>query len=393
MQEIGLPMPDHGIARSPEQAFAVAESIGYPVIVRPSYVLGGRAMAIVYRREELEQYIRSAVQVAEDSPILVDRFLEDAFEMDVDCVSDGTDVRIAAIMEQIELTGVHSGDSACVIPTVMLPEEVLSTLRDYTRRLARALRTVGLLNIQYAWKDGVVYIIEANPRASRTVPYVSKATGMPWVRVACEIIEGRPLGEMDIPDEPRLRGHFVKEVVLPFIKFPGEPAMLGPEMRSTGEVMGMDDSFGMAYAKAQIAAGNALPTSGQVFLSVNDHDKENLLPVARELVEMGFSLVATRGTAAALRAHGLAVQPVLKVSEGRPNGVDLIINGDVALVINTPLGGRSFSDEHVLREAAIAHGVPVLTTLSGARAAQAAIRAMQRGEWTVTSLQEHWKSR
>jgi carbamoyl-phosphate synthase large subunit len=306
MQEIGLPMPDHGIARSPEQAFAVAESIGYPVIVRPSYVLGGRAMAIVYRREELEQYIRSAVQVAEDSPILVDRFREDAFEMDVDCVSDGTDVRIAAIMEQIELTGVHSGDSACVIPTVMLPEEVLSTLRDYTRRLARALRTVGLLNIQYAWKDGVVYIIEANPRASRTVPYVSKATGMPWVRVACEIIEGRPLGEMDIPDEPRLRGHFVKEVVLPFIKFPGEPAMLGPEMRSTGEVMGMDDSFGMAYAKAQIAAGNALPTSGQVFLSVNDHDKENLLPVARELVEMGFSLVATRGTAAALRAHGLA---------------------------------------------------------------------------------------
>jgi carbamoyl-phosphate synthase large subunit len=393
MIEIGLPMPEHGVARSPAEAFAVAERIGYPVIVRPSYVLGGRAMAIVYRREQLERYIQSAVKVAEDTPILIDRFLEDAFEMDVDCVSDGQDVRIAAIMEQIELTGVHSGDSACVIPTVMLSEDVLATLRDYTRRLARALRTVGLLNIQYAEKDGVVYIIEANPRASRTVPYVSKATGVPWVRVACQVIDGHTLDELGIPDEPRLPGHYVKEVVLPFVKFPGEPAILGPEMRSTGEVMGMDDGFGMAYAKAQMAAGNALPTSGTVFLSVNDHDKANLVPIARDLSRLGLSLIATRGTAAHLRSEGLDVDTVLKVSEGRPNGMDLIINGDIALVINTPLGGRSFNDEHVLRQAAIAHGVPMLTTLSGAKAATLAIEALHQDVLQVQSLQERWNQR
>ena len=338
MRKIGLPMSEHGIARSADEAFAVAERIGYPVIVRPSYVLGGRAMAIVHHPEQLARYIRSAVQVAEDAPILIDRFLEDAFEMDVDCVSDGRDVRIAAIMEQIELTGVHSGDSACVIPPVMLSDEVLSTVREYTRRLARSLRTVGLLNIQYAEKDGVVYVIEANPRASRTVPYVSKATGVPWVHVACRVIDGHTLDELGVPDEPRLAGHYVKEVVLPFNKFVGEPAVLLPEMRSTGEVMGMDDGFGMAYAKAQMAAGNALPTRGTVFVSVNDHDKANLVPIARDLSRLGLSLIATSGTAAYLRREGLAVDTVLKVSEGRPNGVDLIINGDIALVINTPLG-------------------------------------------------------
>jgi len=393
MDALGIPMPEHGIARSEEEAFRVAEQIGYPVIVRPSYVLGGRAMAIVYNAQQLERYIRSAVQVAEDTPILIDRFLEDAFEMDVDCVSDGEDVRIAAIMEQIELTGVHSGDSACVIPTVMVDDQSLATLRDYTRRLAKALHTIGCLNIQYAMKDGVVYVIEANPRASRTVPYVSKSTGVPWARVACQIIAGSKLSELGIPDEPRLKGHYVKEVVLPFIKFPGEPAILGPEMRSTGEVMGMDESFGMAFAKAQLAAGNALPTKGTVFLSVNDRDKGNLLPIARDLKALGFSLIATRGTAAALRQAGLDVATVLKVSEGRPNGVDHIINGQIDLVINTPLGGRSFSDEHVLRQAAIAHGVSVLTTLSAAKAATLAIEALQRGHIEVESLQEHWKHR
>jgi carbamoyl-phosphate synthase large subunit len=393
MQQIGLPMPDSGCGRSVEEAFAVAERIGYPVIVRPSYVLGGRAMAIVYNREQLDYYMRTAVQVAEDSPVLIDRFLEDAFEMDVDCVSDGREVCIAAIMEQIELTGVHSGDSACVIPTVMVGERALQTLRDYTHRLAKALHTVGCLNIQYAMKDDIVYVIEANPRASRTVPYVSKATGVPWVRVACQLITGHTLAELGVPNEPRLRGHFVKEVVLPFAKFPGEPAVLGPEMRSTGEVMGMDDSFGMAFAKAQIAAGNSLPTSGTVFLSVNSHDKLNLLPIARELGELGFALVATRGTAAALRAAGLQVGNVLKVSEGRPNGVDMIINGDIDLVINTPLGQRSFSDEHVLRQVAIANGVPVLTTLSAAQAATRAIAALREGRLEVSSLQERWGNR
>jgi carbamoyl-phosphate synthase large subunit len=393
MAHIGLPMPPHGAARTAPEAFQVAHTIGYPVIVRPSYVLGGRAMAIVYNDAQLEHYIRSAVQVAEDSPILIDRFLEDAFEMDVDCVSDGEEVRIAAIMEQIELTGVHSGDSACVIPTVMVSEAALQTLRDYTRRLARALHTVGCLNVQYAMKDGVVYVIEANPRASRTIPYVSKATGLPWATIACQLAAGQRLADLDVPDEPRLRGHFVKEVVLPFVKFPGEPAMLGPEMRSTGEVMGMDDAFGMAFAKAQIAAGNSLPTAGTVFLSVNDRDKPNLLPLAQELAHLGFRLVATRGTAQALRQAGLAVEPILKVSEGRPNGLDRIINGEIDLVLNTPLGDRSFSDEHLLRQVAIAHGVPVLTTLSAARAATQAIRVLQQGALSVSSLQERFRER
>jgi carbamoyl-phosphate synthase large subunit len=393
MQQIGLPMPEHGSAHSPAEAYVIASQIGYPVIVRPSYVLGGRAMAIVYNPQELEQYMRSAVKVAGESPILIDRFLEDAFEMDVDCVCDGKDVRIAAIMEQIELTGVHSGDSACVIPTVMVGEDALQTLRDYTRRLAHALHTQGCLNIQYAMKDGIVYVIEANPRASRTVPYVSKATGVPWVRVACQILAGHSLQELAIPDEPRLRGYFCKEVVLPFLKFPGEPAILLPEMRSTGEVMGMDDSFGMAYAKAQMAAGNPLPTRGTVFLSVNNHDKVNLLPIARKLANIGFELVATAGTAASLQAQGLKVATILKVSEGRPNGVDLIINGDIDLVINTPLGGRAFGDEHMLRQAAISHGVTVLTTLSGAQAATLAIECLLTGHLEVESLQEHSRQR
>ncbi|MBC7237919.1 MAG: carbamoyl-phosphate synthase large subunit, partial [Chloroflexi bacterium] len=396
MRKLGIPTPEHGTAHSVDEAFEVAERIGYPVIVRPSYVLGGRAMAIVYDRAALDHYIRgalSAAQGTEDTSILIDRFLEDAFEMDVDCVSDGEEVRIAAIMEQIELAGVHSGDSACVVPTVMIGEEAVRTLRDYTRRLARALRTVGCLNIQFAMLDGVVYVIEANPRASRTVPYDSKATGVNWVRVACELIAGRKLKDMDVPDEPLLRGYFCKEVVLPFIKFPGEPAVLGPEMRSTGEVLGMDESFGMAYAKAQMAAGNALPASGTVFLSVNDRDKPTLVPIARRLAELGFRLVGTRGTAAYLRQHGLDVDMVLKVSEGRPNGADLIINKEIALVINTPRGGRSFSDEHVLRQVAIANGVPVVTTLSAAKAATQAIEALREKELQVKSLQEYWASR
>jgi len=390
MREIGLPMPESGIARSEQEAFAVAAEIGYPVIVRPSYVLGGRAMAIVHNEQELDHYIRSAVKVAEDTPILVDRFLRDAFEMDVDCVSDGEDVRVAAIMEQIELTGVHSGDSACVIPTVMIEDDILETVRGYTRRLAHALKTVGCMNVQYAMLDGVVYVIEANPRASRTVPYVSKATGVPWASIACQVIAGQSLEELDVPDEPLLEGHFCKEVVLPFGKFPEEPPTLGPEMRSTGEVMGMDTDFGMAYAKAQIAAGNALPVEGTAFLSVNDRDKQNLVPIARELRDLGFSLIATHGTATALRGAGLEVRPVFKVHEGRPHCVDHIINGDIDLVIETPLTGISYGDEHALRAAAVAHSVPMVTTLSAARAATRAIAALKRGDMTVQSLQEHW---
>jgi carbamoyl-phosphate synthase large subunit len=392
MHAVGLRMPEHGIARSMEQAHAVAERIGYPVIVRPSYVLGGRAMAIVHDRAQLEHYMRGAVRVAENTPILIDRFLDDAIEMDVDCVSDGQEVRIMAIMEQIERTGVHSGDSACVIPTMGLSDSELELVRDYTRRLARALQTVGCLNIQYALYRGELYVIEANPRASRTVPYVSKATGVPWIPVACQIIAGARLAEMDVPDEPLLEGHFIKEVVLPFIKFAQEPAELGPEMRSTGEVMGMDADFGMAFAKAQMAAGNALPTEGAAFLSVNDRDKAALAPIARELARMGFRLWGTSGTAAYLAGCGLDVTPVRKVQEGRPNGVDLIINGELQLLINTPLGERAYSDEPRLRQAAIAHGVPVFTTLSGARAAVQAIIALRSGSLSVQSLQEAWRT-
>ena len=393
MKDIGIPMPEHGSARTVDEALLVAREIGYPVIVRPSYVLGGRAMAIVHDDQALEHYVRSAAYLAEDAPILIDRFLEDAFEMDVDCVSDGQDVRIAAIMEQIELTGVHSGDSACVIPTVMVTDEALETIRDYTRRLALALKTVGCLNIQYAMLDDVVYVIEANPRASRTVPYVSKATGVSWALVACQILSGQRLADMDVPDEPRLKGYFCKEVVLPFIKFPGEPTILGPEMRSTGEVMGMDESFGMAFAKAQMAAGNGLPESGRAFLSVNDHDKDNLVPIAQQLERLGFKLVGTRGTASYLRNVGLEIETVLKVSEGRPNGVDRIINQEIDLIINTPLGSRSFGDEHILRQVAVAHGVPMMTTLSGAKAAVQAIRALREEHLQVKSLQEHWQTR
>jgi carbamoyl-phosphate synthase large subunit len=394
MQRLGIPMPEHGSARTVDEALAVAREIGYPVIVRPSYVLGGRAMAIVHDDPALEHYVRSAAYLAEDAPILIDRFLEDGFEMDVDCVCDGQDVRISAIMEQIELTGVHSGDSACVIPTIMISEQALQTLRDYTRRLALELKTVGCLNIQFAMLDDTVYVIEANPRASRTVPYVSKATGVSWARVACRILSGEKLADMpNVPDEPRLDGYFVKEVALPFIKFPGEPATLGPEMRSTGEVMGMDDSFGMAFAKAQMAVGNALPLQGTAFVSVNDRDKGTLLPIAQELAELGFKLVGTRGTASYLRDAGLEIETVLKVSEGRPNGVDRIINGELDLVINTPLGSRAFGDEHMLRQTAVAHGVPTMTTLSGAKATVQAIRALREGRLEVKSLQEHWLTR
>ncbi|MHB1318259.1 MAG: ATP-binding protein, partial [Anaerolineae bacterium] len=393
MQEIGLPMPEHGTARSVPEALVVAERIGYPVIVRPSYVLGGRAMAIVYSPVDLQHFARSAVQVSEDGPLLIDRYLEGAIELDVDCVSDGEKVRIAAIMEQIELAGIHSGDSACVIPTVAVEEAALATIRRYTRSLALALGTVGCLNIQYAVLDGVVYVIEANPRASRTLPYVSKATGVSWVNVACSILSGVTLDDMDVPEEPRPGGFFVKEVVLPFDKFPHEPVILGPEMRSTGEVMGMDDTFGMAYAKAQMAAGNALPTSGTAFLSVNDRDKPALVAVAQSLAGQGFGLLGTQGTAEYLRARGLDVRTVYKVSEGRPNGEDLTINGEIDLMINTPLGSRSVSDEHRLRQAAIAHRVPVLTTISAARAAAQAIAALSVGEVTVKSLQEYEHAR
>jgi len=391
LEELGIPQPENGTAFSLEEARTVAARIGYPVLVRPSYVLGGRAMAIVHDDQELERYIREAVQVTPDAPVLIDRFLEDAFEMDVDAVSDGTDVMIGGIMEQIELAGVHSGDSACVIPTYMVPPEHIETMRRYTVQLAKALNVRGLMNVQYAMKDGVVYVLEVNPRASRTVPFVSKATGVPLARVAAQVMAGKTLRELGLTEEPPVDGYWVKEVALPFVKFQGVDTLLGPEMKSTGEGMGVAESFGWAFAKAQIGVGGGLPLEGTVFVSVNDNDKPTLLPLAQELAELGFRLVGTSGTAAYLNAHGLPTETVFKVNEGRPNVADHIVNGEIDLVINTPLGKSSFFDEAALRRAAVAYGVPYTTTLSAAAAAVQAIRAMREEQVQVRSLQE-WHS-
>jgi len=389
---LGIPAPAHGSATSWEQAHAVAQTIGYPVVVRPSYVLGGRAMAIVYDDAALERYMREAVAASPEHPVLIDRFLEDAFEMDVDCVADGETVVIAGIMEQIELAGVHSGDSACVIPTYMVAAEHVETMRQYTVRMARELGVKGLMNVQYAMKDGVVYVLEVNPRASRTIPFVAKATGVPWAQVAVQAAAGAKLADMGLPPEgaaqPGPQRYHVKEVVLPWARFSGVDTLLGPEMKSTGEAMGSGASFGEAFAKAQLGCGQRLPTAGNAFLSVNDRDKATLIPIARDLAALGFTLLATGGTAAALQAAGLAVTPIYKVNEGRPNAVDYVKNGQIALIVNTPLGKASFFDEVAIRRAAIVYGVPALTTLSGAAAAVEAIRALRDDSWTVQSLQE-----
>ncbi len=388
LRELDIPQPQGGIATSAEGARQVAAEIGYPVLVRPSYVLGGRAMAIVYDQAQLDVYMREAVDASPDHPVLIDRFLEDAFEVDVDAVADGERVVLAGIMEQIELAGVHSGDSACVIPTYMVKPEHLETMRRYTRQLAVRLAVKGLMNVQYAIKDDIVYVLEVNPRASRTVPYVSKATGVPWAKVATRAIMGQTLSAQGIEGEVPVAGYFVKEVVLPFVKFPGMDTLLGPEMRSTGEVMGVSDQFGWAYAKAQMGAGGTLPMEGSVFVSVNDNDKATVVPIARDLAGLGFRLLATRGTAAYLQARGLAVRAIDKVGEGRPNPVDLIINGEIQLIINTPTGKAAFVDRGAIRRAAVAYGVPTLTTLSAASAAVQAIRAMRSEPLTARSLQE-----
>jgi carbamoyl-phosphate synthase large subunit len=393
LRELGIPHPENGTATSFQEAREVAARIGYPVVVRPSYVLGGRAMAIVHDEESLDGYMREAVEASPEHPVLIDRFLEDAFEMDVDAMGDGYEVVIGAIMEQIELAGVHSGDSACVIPTYMVEARHLETIRDYTRRLGLALGVVGLMNIQYAMKDGVVYVLEVNPRASRTVPYVSKAIGVPLVRLAVQILAGRRLRELGFVEEPAVEGYFVKEVVLPFARFPGMDARLGPEMRSTGEGMGIGRTFGEAFAKAQMSCGGALPLEGTVFLSVNDNDKRNLLPIARELAEMGFRLLATQGTAAFLKERGLMVEAIYKVSEGRPHAVDYIVNREVDLVVNTPLGKEAFTDGAAIRRAAVAHGIPCITTLSAAAAAVQGIHALRQNELAVRSLQEYYHDR
>jgi carbamoyl-phosphate synthase large subunit len=389
--DLGVPQPSSGTAVSREEAREVAERIGYPVVVRPSYVLGGRGMAIVFDSGALDRYMTGAVDVSHDRPVLIDRFLEDAFEFDVDAVADaGGAVVIGGIMEHIEEAGIHSGDSSCVVPPFMVAERHHATILEYTRRIARALKVVGLMNIQYAIKDDTVYVLEVNPRSSRTVPYISKATGVPLAKVAARVAAGKRLAELGLVEDLNAAGVFVKSPVFPFVRFPGVDTILGPEMKSTGEVMGGSDNFGAAFGKAMMGAAQKLPEKGCVFISVNNSDKPTVLPVARDLAALGFTLAATRGTAAFLRAHGLDVDVMYKVNEGRPNVADHLVNRAIDMVINTPLGRESFFDDRAVRRAATMAQVPCITTLTGASAAVSAIKALRQQTLSVRSLQDYY---
>jgi carbamoyl-phosphate synthase large subunit len=389
--DLGIPQPDSGTATSRTEAREVAAKIGFPVVVRPSYVLGGRAMAIVYDVATLDRYMASAVDVSHDRPILVDRFLERAKELDVDCVADETgSVVIGGVMEHIEEAGIHSGDSSCVVPPSRVSEKHLATIRDYTRRIASALKVVGLMNVQYAIKDETVYVLEVNPRASRTVPYLSKANGVPLAQVAARVMAGKTLAQLGLIDDLEPAGVFVKSPVFPFVRFPGVDTILGPEMKSTGEVMGGASSAGLAFVKAMLGAGQRLPESGTVCISVNNEDKAQVLPIARDLQELGFDVVATRGTAAFLRVHGIDSDVIYKVNEGRPSLADEIVNRKIAMVINTPLGRESFFDDKAVRRAAMMAGVPCITTITGAAAAVEAIRALRTEGLDVRALQDYY---
>ena len=390
LKELDIPQPENGIARSLEEARNVARSIGYPVLVRPSFVLGGRAMALVESEENLAGFIQKAIEAAPGQPILIDKFMEDSFEIDVDALSDGERVVVGAVMQHIEEAGVHSGDAACVLPPYKVSAYHQGIMREYTEQLGLALGVRGLMNVQFALKDEVVCVLEVNPRASRTVPYASKATGLNMAYAAAQVMAGKKLEELGIIQEPRVDGFFVKEAVLPFKKLPGSSILLGPEMRSTGEVMGHASHFGHAFAKSQTAAGMALPGSGGVLITVNDYDKSAGLKVARDLHRMGFRLYATPGTAEFFARVGLPVETVNKFADGSPHTVDLIRSGKVQLVLNTPLGPNAHSDGAEIRSAAIAMNIPLLTTLSAAAAAVAAIQALNKRELRYRSLQDHF---
>ncbi len=400
LEELGIPAPANGSGRSYREVRDLAQKIGFPVMVRPSYVLGGRAMEVVYNERQLREYMKMALDVSPEHPVLVDKFLDGAIEVDVDAVCDFRAVGsgnekvegrcvIAAIMEHIEEAGIHSGDSACVIPTRTLSDHVLTQIRRYTEALGRALRVCGLMNIQYAVKDETVYVLEVNPRASRTVPYVSKTIGRPIAQYAALVMVGKTLEEIGFTDEPNVPYYSVKEAVLPFNKFPGCEIRLGPEMRSTGEVMGIDPDPGLAFAKSQAAAGCSLPLHGGVFISINDEDKPKFLPMARRLQELGFHLYATEGTHHFLKKHGIASAALNKIKEGRPNIIDYVINGQIQLVINTFSGPLSRPDEQAIRRLVISRGIPLITTVSAARAAVEGIEALRARKVTLKSLQEY----
>ena len=388
VEELGLLQPESRTAVTREETLAAALALGYPVLVRPSYVLGGRGMRVVYTPEELEEWITAEALVSADEPVLIDKFLAGALEVDVDALADGDSVLVGAVMEHIEEAGIHSGDSTCVIPPFTLGEETVTAVREITATLARALRVRGLLNVQFAVRSDRIFVLEANPRASRTVPFVSKAVGLPLARLAARIMAGERLSDVAPATSPEVSLVSVKKPVLPFNRFPGEDAVLGPEMKSTGEVMGRDLDFGRALAKAHLGSGDPLPDGGSVFLSLRDDDKRAITFMAKKLVELGYGLVATRGTARFLRRNGVPCGEVFKVHEGRPNAVDLIEAGEIQMVINTPLGRASEYDERAIRERAVALGVPVITTVAGALAAVSGIEALRRGPLDVTALQE-----
>jgi carbamoyl-phosphate synthase large subunit len=391
LHRLGLLQPENGIARSAEEAEAIAERIGYPVVIRPSYVLGGRAMEIVYDRTGMHRYMREAVRVSGENPVLIDRYLNDAIEVDVDCIADGETVYVAGVMEHIEEAGIHSGDSACALPPYTLAPAMVTELRSETEAMAKALGVVGLMNVQYAIKDDTIYVLEVNPRASRTAPFVAKATGVPVAKIGALVMAGQKLKDFALDDEAVAAHVAVKEAVFPFARFPNVDTILGPEMRSTGEVMGIDSSFERAFAKSQLGAGINLPKAGTAFLSIRDSDKKGLPALARRLAEMGFSILATRGTAARIREAGLPVAVVNKVLEGRPHCVDAIRSGEVQLVINTASGPQSIADSFAIRRSALTHGVPHYTTMAGARAATHAIAALKAGMLEVAPLQSYFR--
>jgi carbamoyl-phosphate synthase large subunit len=409
LRKLNIPQPPNGIATNESEAIAVARTLGYPILVRPSFVLGGRAMQIVYSDAELQHYMRFAVEASPERPVLVDKFLEDATEVDVDCIADvgqagnvqpstlnpqpstsaqGTIV-IGGMLEHIEFAGVHSGDAAMVLPPHSLSENVMSTIRDYTHAMARELKVIGLMNVQYAVKGDAVYCLEVNPRASRTVPFVSKAIGVPLAKLAAKVMAGKTLKELGFTKELRPNYWAVKESVFPFNRFHGQDILLSPEMRSTGEVMGLDTDLGVAYAKSQMAAGASLPLSGRVFISVSDAHKAEAAEVAKQFAELGFELIATGGTADVLEKAGLKVRRIFKLQEGRPHAIDLLKNKEIQLVINTPAGQAPRADEVKIRTTAVYTGTPIMTTLSGAKAAALGIAALRKAGYGVKTLQEY----
>ena len=392
LDKLNIPQPPNGLATNEEEALAAAKKLDYPVLVRPSFVLGGRAMQIVYSDEEIRHYMHFAVEASPERPVLVDKFLEEAIEVDVDCIADigvgGKTIVMGGMLEHIEFAGCHSGDAAMVLPPHSLAKSVIETMRRYTHEMARELKVAGLMNVQFAVKGDNVWVLEVNPRASRTVPFVSKAIGQPLAKLAAKVMTGMKLPELNFTKEIWPPYFSVKESVFPFTKFRGQDILLGPEMRSTGEVMGIGEDWGSAYAKSQMAASPELPQKGKVFLSVRDSDKTNLIPIAKEFAKLGFELCATDGTAKILQDKGLTVQVLLKLSEGRPNVLDLIKNGEIQLLINTPAGKSPREDEVQIRTAAVTNRISIMTTLAGAKAAALGIAAMRKKGWSVRTIQE-----